>query len=244
MTEKTDRLTVSVLICARNEAGGIARIVEQCRPFADEVIVVDGHSTDETIRLAEEAGAKVFQDNGRGKGDAYQVGIARATQDAIVFIDADGSHDAAEIPQLVQPLAEGRADLVIGSRHRGGSDEWQGDLSTWLRAMGSGFLSVVINARWKSNLTDVLNGLRAARREAALCVPLRAVDFDIEQHMIVQFLKCGYRVEEVRSHEYCRKWGRSKLPTYRKAYLFFWRLFLDLVSGPGRRPAAESKGKG
>jgi hypothetical protein len=101
--------------------------------------------------------------------------------------------------------------------------------------MGSGFLSVVINARWKSNLTDVLNGFRAARRSAAVKVPLHAVDFDVEQHMIVQFLKCGYRVTEVRSHEYCRKWGESKLPTYRKAYLFFWRLFLDLVSGARAR---------
>ena len=62
-------------------------------------------------------------------------------------------------------------------------------------------------------------------------IPLRVVDFDVEQHMIVQFLKAGCRVTEVRSHEHCRKWGHSKLPTYRKAYLFFWRLFVDLVSG-------------
>ena len=78
-------------------------------------------------------------------------------------------------------------------------------------------------------------GFRAVRRSAAVKVPLHAVDFDVEQHMIVQFLKCGYRVTEVRSHEYCRKWGESKLPTYRKAYLFFWRLFLDLVSGARAR---------
>jgi len=96
--------------------------------------------------------------------------------------------------------------------------------------MGSGLLSVAINARFKTNLTDVLNGLRTTRREVALQVPLRADDFDIEQHMIVQYLKHGRRVTEVRSHEYCRRWGKSKLPTYRKAYLFFWRLFLDLAT--------------
>jgi len=163
------------------------------------------------------------------------VGIRETTGEIQVFMDADGSHDPAEIPDIIRPIEQDLADLVIGSRHRGGSDEWQGDLTTWLRAMGSGFLSVVINARWKSNLTDVLNGFRAARRSAAVKVPLHAVDFDVEQHMIVQFLKCGYRVTEVRSHEYCRKWGESKLPTYRKAYLFFWRLFLDLVSGARAR---------
>ncbi len=225
---------ISVIICARNEAGGIAQLVASVKPYCKEIVVVDGHSQDATAALAEEAGARVVLDNGRGKGDAYQVGIRETSEDIQVFMDADGSHDPAEIPDLIRPIEEGRADLVIGSRHRGGSDEWQGDLATWLRAMGSGFLSVVINARWKSSLTDVLNGFRAARRSAAIKVPLRAVDFDVEQHMIVQFLKCGYRVTEVRSHEYCRKWGKSKLPTYRKAYLFFWRLFLDLMTGLGR----------
>ncbi len=222
---------ISAVVCARNEADGIARIVEALKPVADEILVIDGHSKDQTAARAEAAGARVVQDNGKGKGDAYQVGIREATGDILVFIDADGSHEPADIPRLVQPITEGHADLVIASRHRGGSDEWEGDLNTWLRSIGSGFLSVVINARWKSNLTDVLNGYRACRRDAALKVPLRAVDFDIEQHMIVQYLKHGHRVAEVPSHEYCRQWGKSKLPTYRKAYLFFWRLFLDLVTG-------------
>ena len=95
--------------------------------------------------------------------------------------------------------------------------------------MGSCVLSIAINLRWKANLTDVLNGFRAARREVLLKVRLSALDFDIEQHMVAQFLRGGFPVVEVQSHEYCRKWGESKLPTYRKAYLFFWRLFLDLV---------------
>jgi dolichol-phosphate mannosyltransferase len=224
------RPTVTGIVCTRNEAGGIARVVEALRPHVDEVLVVDGQSTDDTVRLAEATGARVVQDNGRGKGDAYQVGIREATGGILVFIDADGSHEPADIAKLIAPIVEGRAELVIASRHRGGSDEWEGDLDTWMRAIGSGFLSVVINARWKSRLTDVLNGFRAAKTETARQVPLRAVDFDIEQHMIVQFLKYGHRVIEVGSHEYCRAWGSSKLPTFRKAHLFFWRLFLDLVS--------------
>jgi glycosyltransferase involved in cell wall biosynthesis len=231
MAQMTDKVSVSVIISAKNEAEGITQIIESVKPYRDEVLVIDGHSTDDTARLAEAAGAHVYQDNKRGKGDAYQVGIQKARCDVLVFIDADGSCDPADIPWLVKPIAQDEADLVIASRHRGGSDEWGGDLNTFLRSIGSGFLAVVINWRWKSNLTDVLYGYRAARRDAALRVPLRANDFDVEQHMIVQFLKHGYRVSEVRSHEYCRKWGQSKLPTYRKAFLFFGRLFLDLVSG-------------
>jgi len=158
---------ISVIICARNEAGGIGRLIASVKPYYEEIVVVDGHSKDETAALAEQAGARVVLDNGRGKGDAYQVGIRETTGEIQVFMDADGSHDPAEIPDIIRPIEQDLADLVIGSRHRGGSDEWQGDLTTWLRAIGSGFLSVVINARWKSNLTDVLNGFRAARRSAA-----------------------------------------------------------------------------
>ena len=230
MAKVFDNVSVSVIICAKNEAGGIQQVIDSVKPYGSEILVIDGHSTDKTAELAAAAGARVYKDHKKGKGDAYQVGMQKATGDVLIFIDADGSCEPADIPLLVKPIAQNEADLVIASRHRGGSDEWGGDLNTYLRAMGSGFLSVVINSRWKSNLTDVLNGYRAARREAALKVPLRAVDFDIEQHMIVQFLKHGYRVTEVRSHEYCRKWGESKLPTYRKAYLFFRRLFLDLIS--------------
>lgn len=232
MTAKAfDNVSVSVVICAKNEAGGIQQIIESVKPYGDEILVIDGHSTDDTARLAAAAGARVYPDNAKGKGDAYQVGIQKACGGVLVFIDADGSCEPADIPVLVKPIAQNEADLVLASRHRGGSDEWGGDLNTYLRAIGSGFLSVIINYRWKSNLTDVLYGYRALRREAALKVPLRAKDFDIEQHMIVQFLKHGYRVTEVRSHEYCRRWGQSKLPTYRKAHLFFRRLFLDLISG-------------
>ncbi len=224
-------MSVSVVICARNESEGIRQIVESVKPYAAEVIVIDGHSADSTAETARSAGAKVWPDNGRGKGDAYQVGISKATSDIIVFVDADGSHEPADIPMLVAPIERKEADMVVASRHRGGSDEWQGDFNTFLRHMGSGILSIATNWRWNANLTDVLNGFRAVSRDVAVKVPLSAVDFDIEQHMIARFLKYGYRVAEIRSHEYCRKWGKSKLPTFRKAYIFFWRLFLDVVLG-------------
>ncbi|MDD4869227.1 MAG: glycosyltransferase family 2 protein [Kiritimatiellae bacterium] len=222
-------MSVSVVICTKNEGEGIRRIIESVKPYAGEVIVIDGHSTDNTADIVRSAGVSVWLDNGKGKGDAYKVGIEKTTGDVIVFIDADGSHEPADIPCLVAPIEKNEADLVVASRHRGGSDEWGGDFDTYIRAVGGGILTLIVNYRWNIRLTDILNGFRAVRRDVAVKVPLRAVDFDVEQHMIVQYVKHGYRVKEIRSHEYCRKWGKSKLPTYRKAYLFFWRLFLDLV---------------
>lgn len=226
------KTSVTAVIPTRNEEGGIYDLVKDIQPYVDEVLVVDGHSGDRTRQRAEEAGAKVVLDNGKGKGDAYKVGIENAQGDIIVFVDGDGSHNPHDIPNLIEPITKDGADLVIASRHKGGSDEWQGDVDTWLRAVGSGLISVAMNIRWGSNLTDVLNGFRAARTSAAREAGLRVYDFDVEQHMIAQFLKHGFRVTEVGSHEECRKWGESKLPTFRKAHLFFWRLFVDLVSRP------------
>ena len=221
--------SISVIIPTRNEAGGIEKIITSVRPFCDEVIVADGNSTDGTQEISKKCGALVFQDDGTGKGAGYRVGIANASCDIIVFIDADGSHEATDIPNLARPIIENKADLIIASRFRGGSDEWEGDLETYIRHLGSGILTIGINMRFGTKLTDCLNGFRALRTSAAQSFPLLTSNFDVEQHMICQFLKHGYRVDEVSSHEYCRGWGESKLPTYTKAYLFFWRLFLDLA---------------
>jgi dolichol-phosphate mannosyltransferase len=223
------QLTVTVVLPTKNEAGGIGEIVQAVKPYADEILVIDGHSTDGTADLARQAGARVVLDNGRGKGAAVKLGIAEARGDILVFMDADGSHEPASIPSLIAPLLHGQADLVVGSRHHGGSDEWRGDLDNFLRAVGAGLITLAINYRWNVRITDALNGFRAIKRSVAAALDLTADDFDIEQQMVTRCLRKGYRVAEVASHESLRKWGRSKLPTYRKAYLFLGRLFLDLI---------------
>jgi len=228
--DKNKICTISLVMPAKNEEEGICELVDLSRNFVDEIIVVDGHSSDRTAERASSKGAKVIFDNKKGKGNAYKVGIQEASGDIIVFMDADGSHDPAQIPVLIEPLVKDEADFAIGSRHKGGSDEWKGDIDTYLRSVGGGFLTLAINYLWKANLTECLNGFRAIKRDVVLKLDLKANDFDIEQHMIVQCLKKKFRVTEVISHEYKRKWGISKLPTYRKAYLFFWRLFLDILN--------------
>ena len=220
---------ISIIIPTKNEAGGIQEIIGGVKPHVDEILVVDGQSTDGTADLALRAGARVIQQSGRGKGNALRAGIAEAKGDIIVCMDADGSHDPASIPLLVEPIRRHEADLVIASRHRGGSDEWRGDLDNFLRSVGCGVVTVAMNYRWNVRITDVLNGFRAIRRSVALTLDLKATDFDIEQHMVARCLRKGYRVMEVPSHESLRRWGHSKLPTYRKAYLFFGRLFLDMI---------------
>ncbi len=223
--------SVSVVIPTKNEAGSIAKVIEGVRPHCDQIIVVDGSSTDGTAQIA--AGypeVTLLQDSGRGKGEAIIIGINDAKGDIIVLIDSDGSHDPADIPRLVEPIIKGEADMIIGSRLLGGSDEIHGNLTNYLRMVGAGFITLLINLRYKSELTDVLNGFKAITKEAAWSLDLRSRGFEIEQEMVVKALKKGYRVKEIASHEFCRASGHSKLPTY-KGLMFIFRLFVDMVSG-------------
>jgi len=222
-------IKVSAVILAKDEEETIAPIVEKAKQFADEVLVVDGHSHDLTRELAEKAGARVVLDRGRGKGDAYRVGLAEAKGEVAVFLDADGSHDPSDIPKLSLPILKGDFDLVIGSRWRGGSDDIKPNFNHLVRDLGGNLLSIIISKWFKTEITDCLHGFRALRRLVALHLNLSADDFDIEHEMVIKALKAGYKVGEVPTHEYARKGGKSKLPTFRKAHIFLWRLAKELL---------------
>lgn len=207
----------------------IAEIIDSVRPHADEVLVVDGHSTDRTAEIAREKGARVVLDHGKGKGEALRLSIQEATSDIVVFIDADGSHDARDIPAMVAPIRAGRADLVIGSRGRGGSDELHGTVEQFIRYVGSQIIMLAINYRWNVRLTDSQNGFRAIRRDVAARLGLTSNLTTIEQEMLMKALKKGYRVDEIASHEYERKWGESKVVVWKLWFAYVWSFLRNLV---------------
>ena len=224
-------IKVSAVILSRDEEQTIVEVVEKAKDYADEVLVVDGHSRDRTRELAERAGARVVLDHGKGKGDGYKVGLSEARGEVVVFLDADGSHNPVEIPKLSESILNGNFDLVIGSRWRGGSDDIHPNFNHLIRDLGGNILSIIISFWFKTEITDCLHGFRAIRREKGLGLNLSANDFDIEHEMVIKSLKKGYRVGEVPVHEYARKGGMSKLPTFRKAHIFLFRLVLELLRG-------------
>ena len=121
----------------------------------------------------------------------------------------------------------GDADMVIGSRIKGGSDEFYINFDNLIRQIGNDFLTWMINLRWNQKLSDVQNGFRAVKKSVLEVLDLKAKDFDIEQEMVMKCLKKGFKIGEVNSHEYERKWGESKLKT-RKGWVFLWRLIIDI----------------
>src|SRR6516165_9227092 len=115
--------SISIIVPTRNEGKNLPAVLAGIRPYANEIIVVDGHSSDGSREIAESLGAKVVFDNKLGKGQALRVGARAAKGNILLFIDADQSHDPGNIPNLLKPILDGVADHVHGSRMLGGSDE-------------------------------------------------------------------------------------------------------------------------
>jgi dolichol-phosphate mannosyltransferase len=221
-------LRVTIVVPTKDEEGLVGEIVESVKPYGDEVLVVDGHSTDRTREIAVEHGARVMLDNGHGKGEALRLSIDQASHDILVFIDADGSHEPRDIPALVAPIQAGIADLVIGSRGKGGSDELHGTLEQLIRYIGSQLIMLAINYRWNVRLTDSQNGFRAIRRDVAKRLGMTSNLTTIEQEMLMKALKQGYRVAEIPSHEYERRWGTSKVVVWKLWLPYVWSFLRNL----------------
>lgn len=221
---------VTVVILARDEERTIAEVVAAAAPWCREVIVMDGRSRDATREIARAAGARVVQDPGLGKGAAIRASLTECSTEFIVFMDADGSHDALDIPALVQPLAAGVASLSVGSRFAGGSDELSVSVGQLVRTIGNIMMNIAINKRWHVELTDTLNGFRAVRRTIALNVELTEDTHTIEQEMVMKFLRHGHTVVNVPAHEYCRKFGESHIRIWREWPKFVWCVVVNTAA--------------
>lgn len=220
--------TVTVVL-ARNEAPTVGEAVAGARAHASRVLVMDGHSSDGTVAEARRAGAEVVADPGRGKGAAIRASLGLVTEPVVVFMDADGSHDPDDIPRLAAPIHAGAADLCVGSRFTGGSEELSLTFGQLVRTVGNIAMNVAINERWKVQLTDTLNGFRAVRRSAALAVGLRADIHTIEQEMVMKMLLGGFRVVNVPTHEYPRRHGESHIRIWRQWPRFVGNVAAHLV---------------
>jgi glycosyltransferase involved in cell wall biosynthesis len=234
------RADVTVVIAALNEAPTIADVVSRCRQYAAEVIVVDGHSRDGTAQLAAAAGATVFDDHRKGKGDAIRVAIPHVTTTVTVFVDADGSHDPDDIPKLVLPIVSGRADHVTGSRLIGGSSELHGGFDEFFRLAGSSFINACLNWKFGVRLSDSQNGFRAVRTAVLRELGLHEDTTTVEQEMIIETLRRGYRMAEVPAHEHRRRFGTSHIRVWRTAPRYLASLTRGMI-GAGRPPQPESR---
>lgn len=205
--------SVSVVIPAKNEARNLAHVFGTIPEWVDEIVLIDGHSVDDTVAVAQKLNpaVRIVHQQGRGKGDALQVGFAAAKGEIIVMMDADGSTDGGEIPRFVGALVTG-ADFAKGSRFAsgGGTDDM-----TFSRHIGNKILSGLVNNFFGTRYTDLCYGYNAFWAKHLPKLDLDGDGFEIETVMNVRAAKAGLAIQEIPSHEHLRIHGMSNLKVMR-----------------------------
>ena len=226
---------MSVIIPTLNEVGSLAWVLEQLPEWVDEVVLVDGLSTDRTEALARRLrpDVVVVHQHQRGKGAALRAGFAAASGDIIVMIDADGSTDPREMGRFVEALKDG-ADFVKGSRHMkgGGSADF-----TQLRAAGNKAFVLMANTLYGSQFTDLCYGYCAFWRRDLDKLGLTADGFEIETQLVLGAVKAGLEIREIPSFELERRAGTSNLNAARDGI----RVLRTMLGRDARRPGGATQ---
>ncbi len=214
---------ISVVIPTHNEAQNLHYSLPRIPPLVNEVVLVDGHSTDDTIEVARRLlpVIRVIEQVGKGKGDAVRVGFAACTGDIIVMLDGDGSTDPQETPRFVQALLQGN-DFAKGSRFikGGGSND-----ITPLRLLGNYALCKFVNLLFRRRFSDLCYGYNAFWRYCLAYLDLDSDGFEVETQISLRMHKAHLRIVEVPSIEHPRIYGQSHLRTFRDG----WRVLKTIM---------------
>jgi len=217
-------MRVSFLIPAYNEADTIGEVLERIAALGldAQVIVVDDGSTDDTAAIAEAAGATVIRKANGGKGSAIRVAIEHADGEIAVIQDADMEYDPVEVPELIDPIVRGAADVVFGSRLRGGKP--QRAFLFW-HLVGNRFLSLLTCVLYNTTLSDMETGYKAFRTEILRDLDLKENAFGIEPEITAKICKRKLRIYELPISYYGRTHEEGKKITWRDGFRAIWVLF-------------------
>jgi len=214
---------LTVVIPVFNERATIEEVLRRVEavplPLERELLIVDDGSTDGTRAILQGLGSRarvVLHDRNRGKGAAVRTGIREATGDFLVIQDADLEYDPAEFPQLLQPLLDGRADVVYGSRFLGGPHRVH---MFWHYAANKLF-TYMTNVLYNVNLNDMGTGYKAFRLEVLRSFPLRSDGFGFEAEVTAKVCKRALRIYEIPISYSGRSYAEGKKITWRDGFRY------------------------
>jgi glycosyltransferase involved in cell wall biosynthesis len=211
---------ISVVIPALNEAQNLRHVLPLIPPIVSEIILIDGHSIDNTITVVEQLRTTIcppihiIKQTGRGKGDALRVGFAACVGDIIVMLDADGSTDPREIPLFVEALIRGH-DFAKGSRCilGGGSHDF-----SLLRRLGNYGLCMLVNLLFWTHFSDLCYGYNAFWKYCLDQIVIDCDGFEVETLIHLRAHKAYLKIVEIPSVEYRRIYGKSNLHAFRDGW--------------------------
>ncbi len=217
-------MKVSFLIPAYNEANTIGEVLDRIAALGLDVqtVVVDDGSTDGTAEIAEAKGALVIRQANRGKGAAIRAAIPHADGEIAVIQDADMEYDPADVPELIEPIERGVADVVFGSRLAGGRP--QRAYLFW-HLLGNRFLSLLTNVLFNTTLSDMETGYKAFRIDVLRSLELTEDSFGIEPEITGQVCKLKLRIYELPISYYGRTYDEGKKITWRDGFRAVYVLF-------------------
>lgn len=202
------RSQVSLIIPTLNEAGSIEGVLKEIpRAVVDEVLIVDGQSTDGTPELVRRLGYEVIQQEGKGYGAAIATGLRRVRGDVVVLADADGSYNLDDIPRLVERIREG-ADIALGSRYLpdSGSED-----DTRVRYIGNKIFTYLLQTLYGLDVSDALFFYVAIRREVFESITATSPGFEYIVEFLIKAHRAGFKSAEIPSAEKKRTAGTSKV---------------------------------
>jgi len=204
MTEKI----VSIILPAFNEAESIGGVLSSIpMQWTREILVVDGGSTDATVTIAEQFGARVIHESRRGYGRACHSGLLAAVGPVVVFLDADGADDPVHLPELLAPILSGQADLVLGSRLAGRMDT---GAMPWTQWFGNLLAAALFRWIYHLPLSD-LSPFRAGLREKILNLDLQEMTYGLPTEMIAKAARRNWKIVEIPVSYHARRGGKSKI---------------------------------
>jgi len=216
MTEAGQKPRVTVLICTRNEEESLPHVLPRIPDWVDEVLLVDGYSSDGTVAVAKAVrpDIHVIYKPGKGKGDALRFGIQQARGDIIVTLDADGQTDPAELPRFVEALQRGY-DFAKGTRFRRPFSRGR----PLHRIIGNWIITLTFDLLFRRLYTDLCSGYNAFRKGAIRSIDLSCPNgFADEPLLHARVAKAGLRVIEVPHRDPLRMVGETKAPSWRQGF--------------------------
>ena len=208
-------MKLSIIIPCYNEVTTIEPIVDAVNdiPYHNkEIIIIDNHSTDGTREklknVIESTVYKViYHDRNMGKGAALRSGIKTVTGDIVIFQDADLEYSPYEIPMLIQPILDGKADVVFGSRFIGGKTQ---RMVYFSHTAGNKIITALSNILTRTNLTDMATCYKAFKREIIQSIDIKENSFGCEPEITVKVAKKKARIHEVGISYYGRTYENGK----------------------------------